>query len=193
MRCVEQRLRRLFVAVPVPDALLGFVRDAQAALPPLKGLRLLGPRQLHVTLAFIGEVGEAKSIAAREVVENIPADMGGTGQLGGFWLLPSSQRARVIALGVSDEDGAFSRLYEHVVGGLEARGVMRRERRLFRAHVSIARLRYPELVQPTFESARVPFAVESVCLYESTLRRKGAAYAVVARALLDGSRGQGTA
>ena len=48
-------LRRLFVAVPLPRGLLGFVQETQSLLPSLPGLRLMKEKQLHVTLAFIGE------------------------------------------------------------------------------------------------------------------------------------------
>jgi RNA 2',3'-cyclic 3'-phosphodiesterase len=185
--------QRLFVAVPVPGHLVEFVREAQGLLPCLPGLRFLRPEQLHVTLAFIGEVGEGKAAAARAVVESVPADMGGSGVFGGFLLLPSPRKARVVALSITDEGGAFAALYERVMSGLEAAGVMKREKRPFRAHVTVARLRSPGLVQPTSESGRARFAVESVCLFESALRREGAEYTVLARTVFTKPERQGTA
>jgi len=176
--------QRLFVAVPVPAGLLEFVRRAQGLLPRTPGLRLLGPAQLHVTLAFIGEVGARKADAARTVVETVPRDMGGGACVTGFLLLPSERRARVIALAIADEERVFGRLYEHVAAGLEAAGVMEREKRPFRPHLTVARLRNPTAVQPTVESGRAGFAVESVCLYESVLKREGAQYEVLTRTVL---------
>jgi len=174
--------QRLFVAVPLPGGLVEFVQTAQEALPRLPGIRLMKPEQLHVTLAFMGEVGEAEAAATREVVETVPEDMGGEVLLGGYLLFPSARKARVIALGIVDAEGIFPALYEHLMRGLETAGVMRREKRPFRAHLTVARLRVPGYVQPMSESGQARFAVESVCLYESRLKREGAEYTVRARA-----------
>jgi 2'-5' RNA ligase len=181
---VGKDTQRLFVAVPLPSELQGLVRRAQEALPPVPGLRLLKPEQWHVTLAFIGEVDAARAAAAREVVDGLPAGMGGEAAIERFLLLPSASRARVVALELSDEQGVFGRLFETVMGGLEARAVMKREKRPFRPHLTIARLRNPGPVRPRYESERARFAVQSVCLYESELRREGAEYTVVCRRVL---------
>jgi 2'-5' RNA ligase len=70
---------------------------------------------------------------------------------------------------------------------LEGAGVMCREKRPFRAHVTVARLRVPGAVQPMAESGQARFAVESVCLYRSEVKREGAVYTVVACTALSGS------
>lgn len=173
----------MFVAVPLPGELLGFVRAAQASLPAAGGLRLLQPDQLHLTLAFIGEVDEVKGAAARAVVDSLPADMGGEALINRFLLLPSATKARVVALEVVDGEGVFVRLFARIMGGLEAAGVMESEKRPFRPHLTIARLRTPGPVQPRYESGRARFAVESVCLYKSELKREGAAHTVLTRAV----------
>ncbi len=171
--------QRLFVAVPLPDELQPLVQGAQEALPPIPGLRLLKPEQWHVTLAFIGHVGVEKAATAREVVENLPSGLGGETVMGGFLMLPSSTRSRVVSLGFEDTGGVYASVFEAVMGGLESGGVMKREKRPFRPHLTIARLRNPGAVRPRYESERAPFAVQSVCLYRSELRREGAVYTVV--------------
>lgn len=173
--------QRLFVAVPLPAGLQGVVGRAQEALPPSHGLRLLKPEQWHVTVAFIGGVDAAKAATAREVVQSLPADMGGEASLEGFLMLPSPSRARVVALEAADPQGAFAALFEAVMRGLETGQVMQREKRPFRPHLTIARLRVPGAVRPRYESEGARFAIQSVCLYESQLRREGAVYTVVCR------------
>jgi len=173
--------QRLFVAVPLPVELEALVRGAQESLPAVPGLRLLKPEQSHVTLAFIGEVDAERAAIARSVVESIPAALGGEALIGRFLLLPSPSRARVVTLELADEQGVFAALFETVMAGLEAGGVMKREKRPFRPHLTIARLRTPGAVRPRYESEQAPFAVQSVCLYQSELRREGAVYTVVCR------------
>jgi RNA 2',3'-cyclic 3'-phosphodiesterase len=178
--------QRLFVAVPLPAVLHLLVERAQSALPQIHGLRLLGAEQWHVTLAFIGEVDGAKAATACRVVEGVPGDMGGEALLGGFLMLPSAAKARVVTLELTDTHGVFAALYETVMSGLEAGEVMRREKRPFRPHLTIARLRTPTVVRPRYESETARFAVQSVCLYRSELRREGAVYTVVCRKGLEG-------
>jgi RNA 2',3'-cyclic 3'-phosphodiesterase len=172
---------RLFVAVPLPTRLRPVVRRAQEALSPAPPLRLLEPDQWHVTLAFIGEVDAGKAAVARGVVESLPPEMGGEAFLEGFLMLPSPSRARVVTLELADPQEVFGTLFEAIMGGLENGGVMQREKRPFRPHLTIARLRTPGAVRPRYESERARFAVESVCLFESELRREGAVYTVVGR------------
>lgn len=180
----------MFVAVPLPVELLGFVQDCQGLLPRRPGLRLMNQEQFHVTLAFIGEVGEEAAAAARRLVESVPPGMGGAGRIERFLFIPSAGKARVVALDISDGEGVFARLYEKVMGGLEAAGVMQREKRPFHPHLTIARLRDPGPVQPRSESGQARFAVESVCLYRSELRREGAVYTVLARTVLTPAAGE---
>lgn len=173
--------QRLFVAVPLPDGLEGLVRHAQEALSQDHALRLTGPEQWHVTLAFIGEVGAAKAEAAKRVIDELPAEMGGEATIERFLMLPSASRARVVALELGDGEGAFGRLFEAVADGLEKGAVMERETRRFRPHLTIARLRVPTRVRPRYESGRAGFAIQSVCLYRSELGRERAVYTVVCR------------
>lgn len=173
--------QRLFVAVPLPGELQALVRRAQELLPPVHGLRPLKPDQLHVTLAFIGEVDPEKAAIARRIVQTVPGDMGGEALIERFLMLPSASRARVVALELADALGVFAALFETVMGGLEAGGVMKREKRPFRPHLTIARLRTPSAVRPRYEGEQARFAVQSVCLYQSELRREGAVYTAVCR------------
>lgn len=188
----EEETARLFIGVPLAAELLPVVQRAQAEVRGLAGARLMTADQLHVTLAFIGAAGRAKRAAAAAVVEGIPADLGGSAWLGGLLPLPSPARARVISLAIEDRDAVFARLFESVMGGLESADVMQREKRPFRPHLTIARLRPPTAVQLRYECGLLRFAVSSVCLYRSELRRSGAVYTVLAQKLLHApSQGSG--
>ena len=173
------RMQRRFVAVPVPEEVFPFIHDAQAMLPSLDGLRLTREDQFHIPLAFIGEVDDDKAAAAGEVVRAVPANLSGEVALSGFAFFPSANKARVVALGVDDPSRILTTLFERVMTGLESKGVMEREKRPFKPHLTVARLRVPKVIQPKSEPGRREFAVESVCLYRSELRRKGALYTVL--------------
>jgi 2'-5' RNA ligase len=193
MGSAERQTRRLFVAVPLPESVVPVAIQAQEVLQHCPGIRLLDPGQLHFTLAFIGEAGACATEAARGVVESVPAESGGEAWARGFMFMPSSRRARVVALGVADEWGVFARLFDIVMGGLEMAGVTQRERRPFCPHVTVARMRRPGPLQPTYDCGQARFGVESVCLYQSELRREGARYTVLARSDLQRAHGLETA
>jgi RNA 2',3'-cyclic 3'-phosphodiesterase len=178
-------LERLFVAVPLPESLVAVIQTAQGLLPRTPGLRLMSKEQVHLTLAFIGEVGRDKREAAEAVVRGVSPDSGGAVRSAGFLLLPSARRPRVVALALDDRRGVLTRLFEQVMGNLEAAHVMRREERPFRAHLTIARLREPTGIQPKSECPEFEYRVESVCLFRSELSREGATYEVLARTELD--------
>lgn len=176
---------RIFVGVPLAEELLPTVEHAQETLQDIPGIKLMRAEQLHVTLAFIGEVGADKARAAAQVVQEIPPALGGVVPFSGIVALPSAARARVVAIELDDSARVMQRLFETVMSALESHGVMQREKRPFRAHLTIARLRAPVTVQPKYQCEHVAFEVSSVCLYRSQLLRSGAVYTVVKRQTLE--------
>ena len=182
-----ERTRRLFVAVPPPSDVIQFLLRAQDAIRQGPGVRLLGYEQLHISLAFLGEVDEGMLDVARRQVRAVPGEAGGQAVIGGFIFLPDPRRARVVAVGVRDDADVLQRLHDRVVGGLVESGLMKPERRRFRPHVSIARLRTPGPVRPTHDCGESRFGVESIRLYESQLTREGARYQVLDEVKFRGS------
>ena len=179
---------RVFVGVPLPEEVLPFVEETQAALPDHADMRVTRAEQLHLTLCFLGEVEATKVERAVRVVSAVPCTMGGVVLLGGYVCLPSEARARVVALDVDDPEGVLTALYEWVASGMERQGVFEREARPFRPHLTIARLGRPCRLRPTSDVRRIPLGIRSVCLYRSILSREGARYeALQSAALIDRS------
>ena len=98
--------------------------------------------------------------------------------LGAALLLPP-RRARVLCAEVEDRSGALAELQARVSAGLAAAGLHEPERRPFRPHATVARLRAgaraPRPVR-LGDPAPVAFAGEAVTLYRSHLSRAGASY-----------------
>ena len=175
------------MAVEPSHDVVEFLLEAQSAIPRGPGVRLFGREQLHLTLAFLGEVHERMLDMVRRLVREVPPGSGGQAVIGGFLFLPDRRRTRVVAVGVRDDADVLQRLHERVAGGLVEAGLMKPERRRFRPHVSIARLRTPGPVRPTHDCGETAFGVESVRLYESRLTREGARYQVLEEVGLRGS------
>ena len=126
---------RMFVAIPVPDALSA---SFESIRPDLSGLRWGGPGSQHLTLAFLGEVEEPQRTALvgeLELVEHPAFELrvSGVGCFGG-----RSGRPRVLWAGVEDRDGSLAALRGKVVEALRRAGIERDFGR-FLPHVTLAR------------------------------------------------------
>jgi RNA 2',3'-cyclic 3'-phosphodiesterase len=180
-----ERPLRLFVALDLPaparEALLAF-RDA-AADPDI--WRPVAPEALHLTLAFLGwrppgDVAAIDRVLAAEAGSPAPHLA-----LGAALLLPP-RRARVLCAELADPDGTLAALQARVAAGLEAAGVYVPEKRPFRAHTTVARLRPRVRAPRTVAAAPAPlsFHAEAVTLYVSHLHRAGARYEALSGAPL---------
>lgn len=131
---------RLFVALEVPDE----TREALAALiaqfrRKCRSARWVQPEAMHITLKFIGHIGEEHLLAIRNALANLkspePIDM----HFRGLRFFPSEKRPRVFWCGVdaspnaavlaADMDSALAKL------GIET------ESRPFAPHLTLARFK----------------------------------------------------
>jgi 2'-5' RNA ligase len=186
---------RCFVAVDVP----GEVRTRVAALTDR--LRRAAPRadmrwaaeNLHLTLKFLGEVPDPRVPDVARALEGVAArhaplalEAGGAG---GF---PSVARPRVVYVGVLGQVAELSRLAAAVDGALETMGFPG-ERRAFRAHLTVGRVRSPRGGEGLAGALRAAagetagtWTADEVLLYRSRLHPKGAVHEVIARFPLAG-------
>ncbi len=174
---------RVFLAVPPDPAWVASARDLAAGMRPgLPGASWTRPEAWHLTLAFLGEITES---AAGDFAESLQEKIGRScqGRLAGAGplLLPPRGRPRVLGVGFapSPELEALARL------ALETgrRIGVAPELRVFRPHVTLARLRqpWPESAVEAFlretRAWRFPaWRVESCVLYRSELEPTGAVH-----------------
>ena len=167
---------RLFVALDLAEetrsALVGW---AHRALARDRAMRL--SEELHLTLAFLGTRtrGEADAIAdvLDDAVEAGPWPRG-LAVAGRLWL--PERRPNVLTVEVADPSGALAALQGRVAAAVAGVSAWEVERRHFRPHVTVARLRRGE-VPRTYDLASVPaVAVEGtgVSLVSSVLAAGGA-------------------
>lgn len=175
---------RLFVAVNLSDRVRAAIASCLEAFPLREPpWRWVAIENLHITLKFIGEVEER---AVGKVEEYVRRGCAGTGSFlmefshfGGF---PDLRRPRVLffaATGGADELKELAeRVEREICNGLG----LAREKRAFKPHVTVARIKKP-LSQEALEAlSRVPplqgvrQEVKAVHLMQSTLTRNGAVY-----------------
>ena len=172
---------RLFVALDLPA-------DARAALVALRDRadprtwRPVADEALHITLVFLGHRPHGVSDRVGEVVRACAGPVADLA-LGPALLLPP-RRARVLTVAIEDRAGTLGALQARLAEALSAEGVYEPERRAFRPHATVARLRAGERSPrsaPPEGPSPVQFAGEAVTLYRSRLSRAGARYEAVER------------
>jgi 2'-5' RNA ligase len=180
----SDRVLRLFVALELPPAArAALVAFREAAADP-DVWRPVPDEALHLTLAFLGRrpAGDVTIISS---VLHEAAELAPRLKLAGALLLPP-RRARVLCASLLDPDGTLSELQARVSDELTAAGVYTPEKRPFRVHATVARLR-PRARAPRSVSATpepLEFTGGPLTLFESRLHPHGARYEPLTRVSL---------
>lgn len=170
---------RLFIAIELPDEVKRLLDRLRSDIP---GARWVPAEQLHLTLAFLGEVDE-------ESMKRLTGELAGI-QAPGFDLrfsgtgcFPDRRRPRVLWVGLQPEPllSSLASLVRKAVLSCD----IPQEERPFSAHVTLARLRFPAarevgafLDHPQqHELPRV--SVREFILFQSSLTPKGAIHTPV--------------
>jgi RNA 2',3'-cyclic 3'-phosphodiesterase len=184
---------RAFVAVDLDDATRAAVAQEQRALAQRiksSSIRLVEPGQVHLTLAFLGEVASPLSEQLTEAMRHpFPEIAPFRLALGGLGLFPPRGAPRILWLGLTDGARPAIALQAAVARRLESLG-MRLEDRAFHPHVTIGRWRD---ARPSDRRAVEHYSsrdtvaemmVDHVTLFESRLSSKGASHFPLAQAQL---------
>ncbi|MFP4523987.1 MAG: RNA 2',3'-cyclic phosphodiesterase [Candidatus Woesearchaeota archaeon] len=167
---------RLFVAIDVPDSVKEHLSFLQRSLD-FRGLRLVPPKNIHLTLNFLGERdGYGDVMRALERVSFRPFTL----RLAGVGFFPSRDDPRVLWVGLEDADG-LRQLQRQV-------DLLFEPPKSFRPHLTIARFRRKcsaaekARIVSVAESLSVKplsFRVSSFKLYKSMLTPVGPVYEVL--------------
>lgn len=167
---------RLFIAIEIPDNLKAALGGLRVDIP---GARWVPADQIHLTMAFLGDVEET-------VVEKLNGALSRIHVpefklcLCGIGCFPGRQRPRVLWIGVEPQPH-LDELAARVRTAVVACGIPQEERP-FSAHITLARLKLSSSEQleaflERYKNIKYPaFMVEKFILYQSKLTQQGAVH-----------------
>lgn len=191
---------RTFIALPVTDTVQKKLGNLQAAFDKENmPLRWVKPENIHLTLAFLGEVESHLIGSLGKVIEKIASDnsmMLLTVQ--GLGVFPTIRRPKVLWAGITEDTDRLTKLKRALDVGLEIMPELGYvpEKRPFKAHLTLARIKKVkrQLDARQLSTAMIKFQagissvmdIRVVCLMKSELTPKGAIYTEMKRVELGG-------
>lgn len=188
---------RSFIAVDpskkLREGVLAFVEQLRSET---KGVKWAD--SFHLTLRFLGGVEEGllqtiKDRLTRVAVRHRPFSL----EVGGIGVFPNPARPRVVWLGLEGETERLIALQRDVAEAVSDLPVHPEEKREFRPHLTLGRIRDPREVKGLdyLLKAEAPdlggFRVEELILFKSDLTPKGARYTKIETFKLGGKNGTG--
>jgi 2'-5' RNA ligase len=178
----DERLR-LFCALLLPPTAVDGLAAWQTAelVPHGERLRLVSPKNLHVTLAFLGATQAARAGEVGEALREACA-----GRERPLLAVDRYRETRSVAMiALTDEGGRGESIAEALFAALEGRDLYRREERRWLAHVTVARFRDRPRLSPSLPGLG-EVAPSDAAVMISPLRPGGAQYEVFESVSLGG-------
>ena len=175
---------RAFVALRLPADIIDHASGLQSALKA-RGLRLrwVKPQNLHLTLKFLGDIPVTAvadlGLALRRASQGAePLAL----TLQGMGVFPGIRRARVLWVGLGGQIEALQSIYQKIEDEFADLGLVR-EKRGFKAHLTLARIKDPVAPQDLLTAMEAIgdyeprlFRARQLVLFMSDLRPQGAVY-----------------
>src|SRR5262245_10230478 len=179
---------RVFIAIDLPEDIRSQLAALQRELPTVtNSARWVPAESIHLTLKFIGEVNEKRREAIDEAMAGLtwkPFRV----TVKGVGFFPGTRSPRVFWAGL--QAPTMEALAEKIDSRMERLG-FEREKRAFRAHVTLARAKHTRLdsslvtAAAKFEEQNFGmFTVDRCFLYQSTLKSPAPVYTKLKEYLL---------
>lgn len=177
---------RLFIAVPVDDSVKANLERVGTAANA-RGVSWVGPANMHLTLAFLGDVEERRVPEVEDVMYAATEDVGALQlRAQGLGAFPDERSARVMWAGLDGDVPQLIELQARLVRQLRSAG-FEVDSKKFRPHITLARFRYPQPLPARLARLQEfgEWEARELQLIESHLHPTGARYVVRADVVLE--------
>jgi 2'-5' RNA ligase len=184
---------RAFVALEIDEPTRDRFARLQAKLEPElpRGVRLVAPATLHVTLKFLGSIDEETAVPAlAAVLEPLVPRLPRSARVRELGAFPRPAKASVVIASLDDPAGDAEYAAAVLDAAAEPLGVPR-DGRAFHAHLTLARAKHPTDVRAAL--AKVPVPAEPAAFVAATLMKSvtaptGPVYSPIVRFVLPALR-----
>ncbi|MBN1823794.1 MAG: RNA 2',3'-cyclic phosphodiesterase [Endomicrobiales bacterium] len=177
---------RLFIAINLPDEMKEALSDVQERLKVLPvDVSWVKKENFHITLKFLGEVGESEIPGIEGVLGRVCARSRAIRVVfSGLGVFPDRNPPRVVWAGISEGAEEIKKLASDIKEGLSTAG-FQKEKRGFRAHLTLGRVRSAKnageiarRVNAMKDVSAGACGIHSVELMRSVIETQGVKYSV---------------
>ncbi|MDO8489374.1 MAG: RNA 2',3'-cyclic phosphodiesterase [Candidatus Omnitrophota bacterium] len=184
---------RTFIAIELPPDIKYSISKIQDKLKiSLPKVSWVIPINLHLTLKFLGEISSKKLDSINQIIKEITKTTSSFRiKLETVGIFPHISEARIIWIGSENLPQKLKEIIEQLETRLGESGIAK-EKRPFRAHITIGRLRNciaSSIVEKSISDIKtdmvhknLEFVAGGITLFESTLSSSGPTYTVLKEA-----------
>ncbi len=179
---------RVFIAAVLPEEMKKQINTlVQNFRSSNRSIKWVGEDNVHITLNFLGEVAESNIEELTEIIGSALAGMPPFFvKVCGISAFPSSERPRVLWIGVDDPNQGLKKSYSAICDALDHSALeVHREEKEYTPHITIGRIKGQfdrNIVQilHTYQDQKFGgFQVKETILFRSILHREGPRYVPV--------------
>ncbi len=173
---------RSFIAIKLSEDIRSVLKDIQDQLKAINcSIKWIEPKNLHLTLKFIGNIEINKLNAVKEIMKMIPSN-NTLIQLDSIKVFPNIKKPRIIWVGVTEKTPMLINIANYLNETLSTIGIPKEEK-AFTPHITIGRVKTSknlhELIK-CMEQISIPKEtkqmVTNITLFKSTLTPTGPIY-----------------
>jgi RNA 2',3'-cyclic 3'-phosphodiesterase len=135
---------RTFIAIDLDDPIRRALRRVRDRLGPAlhdRAVRWVRPESIHLTLKFLGEIDAEAVPRVAEATAGVCATVAPFSfRIGGFGFFPGLRNPRIFWVGIEPAGRSLAVLQEKIEEAMARLG-FHREKRVFRPHLTLARIR----------------------------------------------------
>lgn len=183
---------RVFVALSISSSIKEKIADVQRRLKRREDkVKWVNPDIIHLTLKFLGEIGEEKVKKVFQTAEIVGREFSPFSmKIEGMGIFPNFSRPQVVWIGVKEEEEKLKSLVASLGKELKKEGFPE-EKREWKPHLTIGRVRFLkekekliDFIQLEKEKRFGEERVKDIKIMQSQLTPGGAIYTVFKRVLL---------
>ena len=183
---MNERLLRTFISVTLPKEIVNLSKMLQTTVTSKKdNVKWVNPGNIHLTLKFLGHTPNTITEKLNGIISNVVSGYSSIDLIiDGTGCFPSSERPRVLWLGVDGELKSLQKLVKELNSELEKIGFPIEENE-YVPHITLARVKYPPKVTPDIKEFMntnynpIKFNVSRVRFMSSELFPNGPIYSIL--------------